>query len=202
MTSPAKPSLTANEAAIVTCVPVRQVHRIIDAGVLPLTRGSRTIRRNALVGLKLAYLTAGTLTLDARRRIIAKVVRSSDTETIVEAAIVIPMQPIISEVEQGLDMLEKAKALVKIDSEIMGGTACIAGTRIPIHLIAELVAGGEGEDAILAAYPSLSAEQVRLAGLYARAYPLRGRPPRKKPAWLRNTPKVTRTLRVKDLPTS
>lgn len=202
MTPLVNATLTANEAAIVTRVPVRQVHRIIDAGVLPLARGSRTIRRNTLVGLRLAYLTAGTLTLDTRRRVIAKVVKHADTETIAEEAIIIPLRPIIADVEQGLDRLEKAKALVRIDSEIMGGTPCIEGTRIPVHMIADMAAKGESEAALLEAYPSLSAEQIRLAGIYAEAYPLRGRPPLRKPAWLRKVPKTTRGLNIKDLPAS
>jgi uncharacterized protein (DUF433 family) len=199
MASIAKSALTANEAAIVTRVPVRQIHRIIDAGVLPLAKGSRTIRHSALVGLRLAYLTAGTLTLDARRRVIAKAVRGDGPQTIAEEAIIIPMQPIIAEVEQGLDVLEKARALVKVDKEIMGGTPCIAGTRIPVHLIAEMVANGESNSAIVAAYPSLSGEQVERASIYAQAYPLRGRPPIKKPGWLGNVPKMTRTLSLEDL---
>jgi uncharacterized protein (DUF433 family) len=195
-----KPALTANEAAVVTHIPVRQVHRIIDAGVLPLAKGSRTIRRSALIGLRLAYLTAGTLTLAARRRIIAKAVDNAGTGTIADEAIVIPMQPIMDTVEQGLDILEKAKALVTTDEEIMGGTPCINGTRIPVHLIAEMVTNGESEAALLAAYPSLDADQIKLSSVYAQAYPLRGRPPVKKPSWLRKTTKVTRSLNLKDLP--
>lgn len=193
-------ALTANEAAIVTHVPVRQVHRIIDAGVLPLAKGVRIIGRNALVGLRLAHLTAGTLTLDARRRIIAKAMKNTGTETIAEEAIIIPLQPIAAEIEHGLNILHKAKMLVSIDEEIMGGTPCIAGTRIPAHLIADMVAKGESEAAILAAYPSLSADQVRLASTYAQAYPRRGRPPVKKPAWLRKTTQTGRSLKLTDLP--
>src|SRR5947209_2785911 len=59
--------MTANEAASVTGVPLRQVHRIIDAGLLggavKRRHHSRMLTRNALVGLKLAHDTADVLTL-------------------------------------------------------------------------------------------------------------------------------------------
>src|SRR6266581_4652736 len=55
---PANPSMlmTANEAASATGVPLRQVHRIIDAGLLggavKRRRNARLLTRSALVGLK------------------------------------------------------------------------------------------------------------------------------------------------------
>lgn len=68
------PNLTTNEAACVTGIPSRQVHRIIDAGLLDAAAqggdGARTIHRDGLVGLKLAWETSGILTLDGRRRLV------------------------------------------------------------------------------------------------------------------------------------
>lgn len=53
------PILSPNEAACVTGIPLRQVHRIIDAGLLErATSGgkrARAIRHEGLVGLKLAH---------------------------------------------------------------------------------------------------------------------------------------------------
>ena len=50
-------TLTANEAACVTGVPLRQVHRIIDTGVLGSAaarrEGSRLVHGDGLVSLKL-----------------------------------------------------------------------------------------------------------------------------------------------------
>lgn len=58
--------LTANEAASVTRVPLKQVHRIIYTGLLrgrvEMRRGSRVLLGVGLVGLRLAWLTAETLT--------------------------------------------------------------------------------------------------------------------------------------------
>lgn len=58
----------------------------------------------------------------------------------------------------------------------MGGTPVFRGTRVPLHLIADLLKGGESMDALREDYPSLSEEQIRLAPLCTRAYPRRDRP--------------------------
>ena len=52
------------------------------------------------------------------------------------------------------------------------------GTRVPVHVIAELVAQGSKPAELIEGYPRLSAEMIRLAPVYAAAYPLRGRPRR------------------------
>jgi uncharacterized protein (DUF433 family) len=54
------------------------------------------------------------------------------------------------------------------------------GTRVPVHLIAELAAAGSPASELLESYPRLTAEMILLAPVYAAAYPLRGRP-RKQP---------------------
>jgi hypothetical protein len=57
--------------------------------------------------------------------------------------------------------------MIQVDSDIMGGAPVFRGTRIPIHLIAEMIEG----------CPSLTRETVESAGIYATAHPRRGRPP-------------------------
>lgn len=67
--------MTANEAASVTGVPLRQVHRIIDAGLLggdvKRRHNARLLTPEALVDLKLAHETAEVLTLQSRRAVVA-----------------------------------------------------------------------------------------------------------------------------------
>ena len=50
------------------------------------------------------------------------------------------------------------------------------GTRVPVHLIAELVAQGSKPAELIEGYPRLTAEMIRLAPVYAAAYPLRKQP--------------------------
>lgn len=195
-------SLTANEAASVTGVPLKQVNRIIDAGLMRgfvrKERGSRLIDPPALIGLRLAYLTADALTPSTRQRILEKVL-SDQTSTIVEEApLTVDLQPVILEVEAGLDRLERAKQAVKSDPTILGGEPVLTGTRVAVHDIADMMSLGESVDAIAAAYPHLTRDQIILASEYATAYPRRGRP-RGKPAWRTSEPKSTRTFKLDDL---
>ena len=58
----------------------------------------------------------------------------------------------------------------------MGGEPVFRGTRVQVHRIAALLTQGETEADLLAGHPRLTEQMMRLAPLYAAAYPLRGRP--------------------------
>ena len=88
---------------------------------------------------------------------------------------------------RGLTTLEKAKKMVVIDPNVLSGTPCFKGTRLPVHDIAGMVANGDEISAILEAYPTLTEEQVDAAIVYAQAYPRRGHP-RSMPAWRKKEP--------------
>lgn len=51
----------------------------------------------------------------------------------------------------------------------MNGKPCLAGTRIPVYVIAKKLADGEIEAEILAAYPQLRPEHVRAVVEYEDA---------------------------------
>ena len=202
MARPTK-ALTANEAASITRVPLKQVHRIIDSGLLldgvQIRAGTRVIFGRALIGLRLAHVTADTLTLDARRRVIQRVLEEPRATRIQEEVVSVAVSPVAIEVRDGLETLDRAKAMVSSDPSIMGGAPCIVGTRIPVHVLGEMVANGDTFDAVASAYPPLTFDQVRLAAVYATAYPRRGRPP-VKPAWRKAGPRDSKILRLDDLP--
>lgn len=56
---------------------------------------------------------------------------------------------------------------ISFDPAIMGGRACIRGTRITVSLILNLVANGMSVEEILEAYPYLEAGDIRQALEYA-----------------------------------
>ena len=62
-----------------------------------------------------------------------------------------------------------------------------------MHDIAEMLVNGDDPAAIAKAYPKLDADRVRLATIYALAYPRRGRPT-KKPGWRSRVLKSSETL--------
>ena len=53
---------------------------------------------------------------------------------------------------------------------------CFAARRVPVHMLAELIANGSTPAELMEGYPRLTAEMIRLAPVYTAAYPLRGRP--------------------------
>ena len=77
--------------------------------------------------------------------------------------------------------LRQARRLIVSDPDIMGGDPVFRGTRVPVHLIAELAAQGSKPAELIESYPRLTAEMIRLAPVFAAAYPLRG--PKRKQPW-------------------
>jgi len=173
--------MTANEAASVTGVPLRQVHRIIDAGLLDgavkRRRNARLLPRDALVGLRLAHDTADVLTPETRRAVVTSLLRRPRRSAIRAAAVVVDARPAARAVRSGLKQLAKARQAISSSREVLGGKIVFKGTRIPVHDIADMLANGDAPAAIVKAYPKLDQERVRLAAIYAAAYPRRGRPP-------------------------
>ena len=187
----APPTLSANEAACVTGVPLRQVHRIIDAGLLGAAAarrdGSRIIYCDGLVSLKLAHETTSILTLDGRRRLVRYLLGHPEAESACVRDVSVDVRSMKEEVRQGLSHLERARQTIVADNAVLSGTPCVKGTRIPAHDIAEMLANGDSVEAIRNAWPGLTLAQVDAAACYARAYPRRGRP-RIAPPWRARVP--------------
>ena len=51
--------------------------------------------------------------------------------------------------------------------EICSGKPCIKGTRIPVHIILDLLAAGESYQGIKMAYPNITEEDIRACLNYA-----------------------------------
>jgi len=77
-----------------------------------------------------------------------------------------------------LKQLARISEMVISDPEIMRGTPVFKGTRIPVDLVADMLAQGATAEDILEGYPTLSKEKIAIAPLYMRAFPRRGRPSR------------------------
>ena len=60
----------------------------------------------------------------------------------------------------GLIVLVKKKQVVKIDPDILSGTPCFVGTRVPVRALLDYIEGGETLDEFLEQYPSVSRKQA------------------------------------------
>lgn len=62
------------------------------------------------------------------------------------------------------------------DPHIFGGQPVIAGTRIPVHTVAERLDAGDTIDVLAEDYPHVDPHAFQVAARYARTHPRRGRP--------------------------
>ncbi len=186
MSARARILFTSNEAAVLTRLPLKAVHNAIDKKMVstaPVAVGdsNRMFDAGALLALMLEQRLASRLFPDLRRRLFGALNTASrhalalDDELL---AINIDLCEPRRELAAQLRALRHAKSLVVSDAEILGGEPVFRGTRVPVHVIAKLLEEGETERTVLAAYPRLTVEMIRLAPMYAQAYPLRGRPRR------------------------
>ncbi len=175
--------LTAAQASAVTGLSLKAINKAIDSQTIPSTaRDKNGIRKRyvselALVCLKLEAKGLGELPLSFRKRIFDLVLTHPEMATVrpVEA-VQIDVEQARREVLESIDELKQAEQMVTIDAEIMGGVPVIAGTRIPVGALSDMLAQGATPEEIAEGYPSLSTEQVRLAQVYTSAHPRRGRP--------------------------
>ncbi|MDH3474392.1 MAG: DUF433 domain-containing protein [Rhodospirillales bacterium] len=185
-----------------TQVSLKQVNAIIDSGILAKTvvtkDRERRITKTGLLYLKLVFDTSEMLTREGRERVIRMLEESPRRQVFQENGVRVDVRAFRSAVNEGLSRLRQARGLVARDPDILGGTTCIKGTRIPVHDVAALVAAKESMAAIRRAYPRLSKAQIELAALYAEAYPRRGRP-RRKPAWHKSEPVSSKRVALKDM---
>nr|WP_234705283.1 DUF433 domain-containing protein [Sinorhizobium meliloti] len=84
--------------------------------------------------------------------------------------------PVMRGASERLDDLAAAREIVTASPDVLGGTPVIRGTRVAVYDVAASVAAGHSVERILEAWPSLDADEIRLASIYAEANPLRGRP--------------------------
>ena len=64
-------------------------------------------------------------------------------------------------------MTQDERQRIEVNPDILMGKPVIAGTRIPVYLILNLLASGYTQERILVAYPGLALEDIRAALQYA-----------------------------------
>ena len=194
--------LTAAQASAVTGLSLKAINKAIDLQTIPSTAKAkngvrkRYVSEPALVCLKLEAKGLGELPLSFRKRIFDLVLTHPEMGTVrpVEA-VQIDVEQARREVLESLDDLKHAEQMVAADAAVMGGVPVIAGTRIPVSALSDMLTQGATPEEIVEGYPSLSTEQVRLARVYASAHPRRGRPAARPWAQPEGGVQATKTLR-------
>jgi uncharacterized protein (DUF433 family) len=171
---------TPTEAAVLTGLPLKAVNNAIDKRTISAVageEGGRLLDARALVSLAVERRLADRVAPELRRQVFDALAGSPRNVVSLEGGLVkIDLREPRRELATSLRELRRARRLVVCDPEIMGGDPVFRGTRVPVHMIAELAAQGSTSPELIEGYPRLTAEMIRLAPIYAAAYPLLGRP--------------------------
>ena len=176
---------TPAQAAAVTGLPLAAVHKAIDSRLIcpRSSRSGATVRRlltkEQLIYLQLEAEGLMLLPVGTRREIAELLQRSPKTDVMAIGngkALFVEFKAARRKVEGQLKQLARIAEMVVRDPEMMRGTPVFRGTRIPVDLVADMLAQGATTEEILEGYPTLTKEKIAIAPLYMRAFPRRGRP--------------------------
>jgi uncharacterized protein (DUF433 family) len=183
MQTPDSRLFTPTEAAVLTGLPVKAVNNAIDKKTIPAAAGrrfgqaTRLLDLRALMSLTLERRLADRFTPELRRKLFDALASSPRNRLSLDGGfLIIDLREPRRQLAGLLRELRRARDLVISDPDIMGGDPVFRGTRVPVHMIASLLVQGSTEADLLEGYPRLTAAMVRVAPIYAAAYPLRGRP--------------------------
>jgi uncharacterized protein (DUF433 family) len=189
---------TPTEAAVLTGLPLKAVNNAIDKKTVSAVAGEgsgRLLDARALLSLAIERRLADRIAPELRRKMFDALAECPrDVVSLEDGLLKVDLREPRRALAASLRDLRRARRLVISDPEILGGDPVFRGTRVPVHMIADLVAEGSAEAELQDGYPRLTPEMIRLAPLYAAAYPQRGRP-RKQP-WYDRQPVHSRRRRV------
>lgn len=184
---------TAVEASWMTGLSVKAVNKAIEDAAVPvrIARTGKLRRRyvpySSLVCLQLHAAGLSRLPLRTRREVFRRVLKEPQEQQInYTEALIVDVATARTKLNSKVQELEKAANMIHSDPEIMGGAPVFRGTRVPVYLVADMVAQGAPIGEITEGYPSLTAEMVETARVYAATHPKRGRPPAQ--PWSRQKP--------------
>ena len=169
------------EAAALTELPLKAVNNAIDKEIVSAAdsaaRGSgRWLTACGLLALSLERSLSSVLVPDERRKLFRIVEEQPYLKQSSRGLLRIDLRRTRQELAGAIRRLRQIRALVDSNPAVVGGEPVFRGTRIPIHLVASLLLDGATEEQLKESYPRLTRQMIRLAPLYAAAYPLRGRP--------------------------
>jgi uncharacterized protein (DUF433 family) len=172
-------SYTVAEAAAVSGIGIKSVNNAIDKHIIEtVTRSTRReLSDEALLRLKLWYGVGSTLSTDRRQKLFDSIkAEPMANEVRADDLIIVDVAKARKQVASRVKDLDEAASFINRKKGVMGGEPVFAGTRIPVHLVASMLATGADEADILEGYPKLTARMLELAKIWVAAHPRRGRP--------------------------
>ncbi len=170
---------TAGEAAAISEIGIKAVHNAIDKRIVEtVTRSAgRQLTEDDLLRLKLWYGVGSALSSDRRKRLFDSIKAEPFADEIrADDLIIVDVAKARNQLADRVRDLDEAGSLITRKKGVMGGEPVFIGTRIPVHLVANMLAAGASAGEILEGYPKLTARMLELSKIWVAAHPRRGRP--------------------------
>src|SRR5215469_9394920 len=138
---------TPTEAAVLTGLPLKAVNNAIDrktVAAVPGEEGVRLLDARALVSLSIERrLSASIATPELRRKVFDALAEAPRNTVSLEGGLIkIDLREPRRALAASLRDLRRVRRLAVSDPQILGGDPVFRGTRVPVHVIAELLAQG------------------------------------------------------------
>jgi uncharacterized protein (DUF433 family) len=184
-------TFTSAEAGVVSGLGRKAIDNAIDKKVVPgvampsvdpadpdgTRRQRRVISKTDLLWIYVNSRAGGAIPTEARPALYERfAANSSAREFRVSDLVIIDIAAARREVDARESVLDRAKAGILSDPDVIGGEPVFKGTRVPVFDVAASLDKGISRERILAAYPMLDDIALDHALLYAEAFPPRGRP--------------------------
>jgi uncharacterized protein (DUF433 family) len=162
---------TPAEAAAVSEVGVKAVHNAIDKKIVEARADSRVtgVARRALTDddllrLKLWYGVGSTLAAGRRQRLFEAIMAEPAAATVkADELLIVDVAEARKQLAARVRKLDEAESSIHRIKGVMGGEPVFKGTRIPVRLIAAMLAQGADEVDVLEGYPALTPQMIGLA---------------------------------------
>jgi uncharacterized protein (DUF433 family) len=173
-------TFTAQQAAAITGIPLQTLKNAVSGrqlkGAIRTKGGRPRLDRAGLLAYGITHLLAPRVRFPLKKIYDAIKADPDMKPQEIAPGVTLDVRKAAEPILERLDAYERAAAqYIKADPAIMGGAPCIAGTRIPAHMIAMWIDNGTTVAEVVELYPNLRPEQVEAACLYAGANPLKGR---------------------------
>lgn len=182
-------SLNRREAALLAEVSLRSVDKAIEEKVVRPSRGRRqgtVLDRGDVLAIALIARAQLPLSKPTKRRINEWIHGFPPEEALEETKELLLSDVLILRFDAEFGQLatrlgrylEGRERHIESRLEVQGGEPVIAGTRLPVHALAERLRRGDSIDDLVEDYPGISRGAFEAARIYAESHPKRGRPAR------------------------
>lgn len=176
---------TPSQAAAISGIGLKAVNNAIDKRIISAARkprgatgrSPRALTEEDLLRLKLWYAVGDMLSQERRERLFNAIRQQPNARKVkADDLLIIDVAEARKQIAARTRDLDAAEAMVASSRDVMDGEPVFKGTRVPVRLIAAMLAEGSGESEILEGYPALEPRQLELSRIWTAAYPARGRP--------------------------